>query len=140
VVAAADPRPSIIERLPTVDEHRRLFAVQGWDWYGAERVAAGLLASTHGAVAEVGGHVVGMGRVVGDGATFHYLQDVVVDPNFRGRGLGDMIVRSLLGQIGATDGAPGVVGLFATRSSIEFYRRLGFGEPELHGMARWLSG
>jgi len=44
---------------------------------------------------EPGGRVVGMGRVISDGRQRRYIQDVVVLPEFRGRGIGRTIIRRL---------------------------------------------
>lgn len=69
----------------------------------------------------------GMGRALGDGVSDAYIQDVVVDPAFRRRGVGSAIVRTLTAELRkrGTDwialvGAPGTE---------EFYRSLGFSAP-----------
>ena len=53
---------------------------------------AGLASGLNGAVVELDGAAVGMGRVVGDEALYSYLQDVVVHPAHQRRGLGAALV------------------------------------------------
>ncbi|MEK6702073.1 MAG: GNAT family N-acetyltransferase [Planctomycetota bacterium] len=45
-----------------------------------------------------GQEVAGFARVISDQATFAYLCDVVVAPEYRGKGLGTWMVRSILGD------------------------------------------
>ncbi|MGH7498729.1 MAG: GNAT family N-acetyltransferase [Gemmatimonadales bacterium] len=72
-----------------------------------------------------GEHLVGFARVITDLATYAYLTDVVVDPGFRGQGVGEWFMASILQ-------APGLQGLrritLLTRDAESLYRRLGF-EP-----------
>lgn len=121
----------IVERVPTVDEHRALFAVEGWTWYGEAVTRHSLAGTVHGVVAVRDGTTVGMGRVVGDGGAFHYVQDLVVVPELRGHGVGAALLARLLDRI--RHDAPGgsVVGVFSTSDAVPLYRRFGFGEPEL---------
>ncbi|MFO8051614.1 MAG: GNAT family N-acetyltransferase [Thermoplasmatota archaeon] len=78
---------------------------------------------------------VGMGRLISDGVSDGYIQDVVVLPDRRGEGIGSSIVRELVGQ-GKKRGLVWV-GLIAEKGSSSFYERLGFkkfdGEPMLYG-------
>lgn len=42
------------------------------------------------------GKIVGMGRLVGDGAVICYIQDLVVAPDFQGMGVGSLIIGRLI--------------------------------------------
>ncbi|HSJ92204.1 MAG TPA: GNAT family N-acetyltransferase [Ilumatobacter sp.] len=121
----------ICHRLPTVDEHRRLFERIGWPWYGEEAVRRALVGSTFGAVARRADHVVGMGRVVGDGSVFFYLQDLVVDPDVHRLGIGSSLVSALLSAARARSGSTTFVGVFATDVGVDLYARHGFRPPDL---------
>ena len=48
------------------------------------------------AVDDATGRSVGMGRVISDGVADGYIQDLVVLPEFRGKGVGRKILRTLL--------------------------------------------
>jgi GNAT superfamily N-acetyltransferase len=73
-----------------------------------------------------GGRQVGFARVVTDLATFAYLADVFVIEEFRGRGLGDWLVESILLH-------PQLQGLrriaLITRDAAPLYERHGFAQP-----------
>jgi GNAT superfamily N-acetyltransferase len=75
---------------------------------------------------------VGFARAFSDGVTIAYLADVYVHPDFRGRGLGEELVREIVDR-----------GPLASRKWIlhtddahDLYRRLGFGEPSRKVMER----
>ncbi len=36
--------------------------------------------------------IVGMGRVIGDGAIYFYIQDVIVHPEFKNQGIGKLVL------------------------------------------------
>ncbi len=76
------------------------------------------------AIDEESGATVGMGRCLSDGASDAYIQDVIVDPAFRGRGVGRRIVDSLLEACRAA----GIlwIGVIAEPEAITFYERAGF--------------
>jgi GNAT superfamily N-acetyltransferase len=67
---------------------------------------------------------VGMGRVISDGVSDAYIQDVVVRGDLRGEGIGGMIVRSLLD--GCRERALEWIGLIAEEGTEHFYSELGF--------------
>jgi GNAT superfamily N-acetyltransferase len=127
---------AVTRRIPTPDEHRRLAESVGWgDSFWWESQPASLAGSVCGVVAhgEDGG-LVGMGRVVGDGAFYFYVQDVVVRPDHQGRGLGRQLVESLTEQV--REIAPGhcFVGLFATPAAERLYGALGWQAQDMVGM------
>jgi len=122
-----DPVAQIVERLPTPAEYRALCTAVGWA--GSMNLAAAeaaLAGSRFGAVALVADEVVAMGRVVGDGAMFFYLQDIAVRPDVQGKGVGRGLVERLLARVRAEAPGPVLVGLFATEAARHLYAELGF--------------
>jgi len=107
-----------------------LYRIQGWWGPSAEddpRQAAAIIRGSHCfVVAEADGRVIGMGRAISDGVSDAYIQDVVVDPAFRGRGIGGRIVADLVRRL-RQDGI-GWIGLGAEAGTHDFYRRAGFTE------------
>ena len=39
--------------------------------------------------------LIGMGRIVGDGAIYYYIQDIVVHPEYQGQGIGKKIMKEV---------------------------------------------
>lgn len=125
----------IEHRLPTVEEHRRLAESVGWaDGFHWPSLPGSLENSLYGVVATSGDEIVGMGRIVGDGSMYFYIQDVAVSPRFQRMGIGQAIVDELLAWI--RERSPAFVGLFATPEARELYRRNGFTDQDMTGMMR----
>lgn len=74
------------------------------------------------------GGLVGMGRLVGDGAMYWYLQEVIILPEFQRNGIGTMIVNHLVDYAKANS----VTGIFTTIGGVSakgkerFYEKMGF--------------
>ncbi len=67
---------------------------------------------------------VGMGRVISDGISDAYFQDIVVLPEFRGKGVGRMILNALLDECLAREIS--WMALIAEPGTGDFYTPLGF--------------
>ncbi|MGB7980765.1 MAG: GNAT family N-acetyltransferase [Candidatus Nanopelagicales bacterium] len=126
-----------IDRVATAEEHRLLAERVGWaDAFPWEAMPGSLAGSYCGTVALTGdAQVVGMGRAVGDGAFFFYLQDIAVDPEYQALGIGGELIRRLIDQVRGLTGGEAFIGLFATDAAIPLYRRAGFDDQgPLSGM------
>lgn len=64
----------------------------------------------------------GFARVVGDGATFSWICDVLVDPDHRGKGYGKFLVS----QVVALPSVDKTVCILATRDAHALYEKFGF--------------
>lgn len=127
-------------RLPTPAEHRHLAERVGWGHaFNWDALPASLDASLFGVVALDEDQPVGMGRIVGDGAMYAYIQDVAVDPDYQGQGIGQRIVAALLDHIRTTATGPVFVGLFATGAALPLYERNGFTSGDMSGMFQVLT-
>ena len=87
------------------------------------------------AAAFEGENLVGMGRVLSDGVSDAYIQDVVVHPEFRGKGIGGKIVMFLVSELEAR----GVdwIALVGEPGTENFYSRLGFEEKKGFTLWKW---
>lgn len=125
----------IAERLPTQEEHEALFHSVGWDDHMDARArAASLAGSLHGVVALSDGVAVAMARVVGDGAHYFYVQDVVVHPDHEENGLGPKLTSVLIDWIRSRSQPTAFVGLFASPQAEDMYADLGFVTSGMTGM------
>jgi GNAT superfamily N-acetyltransferase len=127
-----------VARLPTPAEHRMLCKSVGWGpAFDFDAMPASLAGSFCGVTVLRDGEAVGMGRVIGDGTFYFYVQDVVVLPDLHGQGIGHEILRRLVAQVDAAAPPKAFTGLFAAGSSTAFYEQHGFAVHEgMTGMFR----
>ena len=127
----------LVKRRPTSDEYRDLLVSVGWDQFVTdERVLRSPEAAWHSVVAEVNGRAIGAGLAMGDGATYYYLKDIMVRPEYQGRGVGSAMVTALLKAIRRHGPPRALVGLYTVKGLESFYERFGFAGPDdgLYGM------
>ncbi len=93
-----------------------LYSSVGWTAYTdqPEVLAAALAGSHHVVLAYDSEALIGLARVVSDGASIAYLQDVLVHPDHQRSGLGSALVEAVMAPYAAirqkvllTDGEPG---------------------------------
>jgi ribosomal protein S18 acetylase RimI-like enzyme len=82
------------------------------------------------AIDTASGRAIGMGRAISDGVSDAYLQDLIMDPRFRRRGIGRSIVSVLVAY--CKKSGISWIGLIAEPGSENFYIPLGFGRMEGH--------
>jgi GNAT superfamily N-acetyltransferase len=139
--AGANPDASpftLRDRPPTPEEFGELIEAVGWTRFtNLEALPAAIDGSLFWVVAEHAGRVVGMGRLVGDGARFVYVQDLMVLPGFQRRGIGSAILDRLLDYVNLRMPRKVHVHLFTDERTAGFYRRYGFKGPEgsFYGMS-----
>jgi ribosomal protein S18 acetylase RimI-like enzyme len=74
------------------------------------------------------GQIVAMGRVISDGASDAYIQDVVVLPPYRRQGIGRELIRRLTRY--CVEHRIGWIALLAEPGTLTFYENLGYGALE----------
>ncbi|SOC55018.1 GNAT family N-acetyltransferase [Ornithinimicrobium cerasi] len=118
---------------PDLDELLELYTAVGWSSYTAdpERLEAAVRGSSHVVTARYGDELLGLARVVSDGASIAYLQDVLVRPELQREGVGRTLVQAVMEpfagcrqQVLLTDDEP---------RQRAFYESLGYAEVRDHG-------
>jgi len=112
-----------------------LYKAGGWwrESYDPKRIPSLIKGSFAFLVAVIPGNnrAIGMGRVISDGVSDAYIQDVVVLGKFRGKGIGKAIIKKLL--LHCIKNKLLWIGLVAEPGTKDFYTPLGFkelpGEP-----------
>jgi ribosomal protein S18 acetylase RimI-like enzyme len=117
---------TLSERAPTLDEYRRLCDAVGWGTVEPAALEIGLRHSLFAVCVLHQGEVIGCGRIVGDGGMYFYIQDIVVLPEFQGRGIGRRIMGAVMGYLQAHARAGAFIGLMAARGASGFYEKYGF--------------
>lgn len=85
--------------------------------------------------------IVGMGRIVGDGAIYFYIQDIVVHPEHQKKGIGKEIMNHLVEYLNTNAPDKAFVGLFASQGNGSFYEKYNFKDysPNMTGMFTVIS-
>ncbi len=115
----------IVERLPTKAEYVDLRQAVGWTSPSVEDCNRALQGSLAAVCVHDNGAVIGMGRLVGDGAMYCFAVDVVVDPHHQGRGIGCEIM-GRLEAVAKKRRLSERLDLVAAPDVVAFYRRLGY--------------
>ena len=86
------------------------------------------------------GELVGMGRLVGDGAMYWYLQEIIILPQFQRKGIGTMIVNHLVeyAKVNSTSGKFTTIGGVSAKGKEPFYEKMGF-EIISNGMIKMIE-
>ena len=127
----------LVERVPSVEDYNRVRVTAGLSTKDPGAAKIGLANTVFGVCVEDEDQLVGIGRVVGDGALFFEIVDIAVMPDHQQNGLGAKIMNAIMSYLrqNATPGA--FVSLIADRSVSRFYERYGFKvrNPESPGMS-----
>lgn len=72
--------------------------------------------------------LVGMGRIVGDGAIYFYIQDIIVIPSYQGKGIGVLIMNEIEAYLEENAFNNSFIGLMAADGVQKFYHKFGYME------------
>ena len=130
---------TLLENKLEAEDFIRLKRSAGFMERPVELVKSALRNDLYDVVALVNNDVVGMGRLVGDGVMYWYLQEIVVLPEYQGIGIGTAIVNKLLNYIQehTPEGNFTSVGLTAAEGKEGFYERFGFAKNR--GMTKYIE-
>lgn len=118
---------TVIHRLPTVKEYTALRRSVEWPLFDDNAVLRALSNTLFAAVAvNESGEAIGMGRVLGDNVVYFHIQDVIVNPGYQSKGIGNRIMTALMGYIDKHSLSNSNIGLMCSKAREPFYRQLGF--------------
>jgi len=125
-----------------VEDYMKLREAVGWQGLDYDAAEAALKNSLYSVNAVSSTEVVGCARVVGDGAAYFYIQDVLLLPEYKGLGIAEHMMGMVMGYLKIEAGPGAFVGMLASGKVSGFYVEDGFREqlPEIPGMFRiWRS-
>lgn len=117
---------TVTERRPSVEEYIQLRNSIGWKILQHDKIEKGLDNSIYCICAEDKGKIIGFGRIIGDGATVFYIQDIIVVPSYQKQKIGTLIMRKLMNYIDDNCSDDAIIGLIAISELDKFYRKFGF--------------
>lgn len=120
----------VVQYVHTLDEKEYNFLRKsvGWNELSSRQAERSLHHSEYFVAARHDGKAIGMARLVGDGGYIAYIADVIVLPEYQGRGIGktmiDMVMQHI--QDNMCEGEMVFVNLMAAKDKEPFYRKFGF--------------
>lgn len=112
----------------SIDDYNNLRKSAGWREVSNRKAEIGLKNSTFTVVATVDKKPVGMARIVGDGGYFALIVDVVVLPQWQGKGIGKNLMTRIMAYIkqNTFEKENMFVSLIAAPDRESFYEQFGF--------------
>lgn len=116
----------VVENGLTVDIYRSLRKTGPFMEYNDHDVEVALANSLYSVVVYDGEKPIGIARLVGDNRITFFLKDVVVHPDYRGQGIGRLIMQYIFEYIDQHASDNAYIGLTSTQGREGFYERFGF--------------
>ena len=118
----------LVDNALTAQAFLALRASAGWIGATEQQVQKGIDNCLFTVAAIKDDQIIGMGRLVGDGFLIWYIQDVIVLPEYQGKGIGKAIMKHLIAYIEANSlpNTTVTVGLMSAKDKEAFYEKLGF--------------
>ena len=116
----------IREEMPPLEAYNRLRVAAGWNLMGDHPTLAGLGNSLYSVCVHADGKVIGCARVVGDGYMKFYVEEVMVDPEYRLRGVASLMMKSIMAWFYSVAFEGSYIGLMSNRGLGRFYEKYGF--------------
>ncbi|SDA76481.1 Acetyltransferase (GNAT) domain-containing protein [Lachnospiraceae bacterium G11] len=118
----------IVENVLTPEDFVRLRTATGFTDIPLPHATRALKNGLVNVSALCDGELVGMGRLVGDGAMYWYLQEIIVLPEYQGQGIGRKIVNYLVEYVilHSSTGKFTTIGGVSAKGKEGFYQKMGF--------------
>jgi len=116
------------QRKITVMEYQSIRSTTGWDMQSDEVVELALRNDLYSVCIMHNGKLVGIGRVIGDGAIYFYIQDIIVIPEYQKKGIGRLIMENVERYIEKSSFNNSFIGLMAANGVKDFYVKYGYTE------------
>ena len=118
----------ILENIDNVKEFNELYDAVGWGSYEEEISKKALSNNIYSVSIYDNNNIIGYGRIIGDGIVFLYIHDIMVKPEYQGKGIGKTIMNKLLSKIHELQKVNPDLRTYlgASKGKEEFYKKCGF--------------
>ncbi len=117
---------TVEKRSLKVQEFQRLRKSAGWAPVNDDAVKKALDNDLFSIAIMDGQEIVGMGRIIGDGGIYFYIQDIIVLKAYQGSGIGELIMNNIEEFISKTANQNSFIGLMAAAGVKAFYEKFGY--------------
>ena len=114
------------ERKITVDEYMALRNSTKWQAVTNEQAGKALQNDLFSVCVSQNESIVGIGRMIGDGAIYFYIQDIIIAPELQNKGIGRLIMNSIDQYLNRNAPKGAFIGLMAAEGTHAFYQNFGF--------------
>ncbi|MEL0640523.1 GNAT family N-acetyltransferase [Pseudoalteromonas aliena] len=87
--------------------------------------------------------LIGTGRIVGDGAMYFYIQDVIIAPSYQSKGIGHLVMTHIKNYLSNTCSNGATIALLSAHGKESFYTQYGYvkrdGDGLGLGMCKFIS-
>ena len=124
-----------------VEEYQSLRASTGWEEIEDAHAEQALQRDLFSVCVMNENQIIGIGRVIGDGAIYFYIQDVIVLPEFQKFGIGKLIMNQIEDYLNEQAPNNAFIGLMAAVGVQRFYEKFGYakrpdGRPGMYKMMK----
>lgn len=126
-----------IEKTPSVKDYIELRKSVDWGATDTACVERGLSNSIYCICVVQNNKLIGFGRIVGDGATVFYIQDIIVSPKYQNQNIGTKIMEKIMSYVNNNCPKGAIVGLIAIKNLDNFYTRFGLVNNQNNGYYRF---
>ncbi|MBO4386474.1 MAG: GNAT family N-acetyltransferase [Treponema sp.] len=129
----------------SAEEYNELRKIVGWTSFTNEQAADGLEHTTHLCCFRKDGKAIALCRVLWDHLYVAFIADVIVRPEFQGKGLGRELMKDAMDFIRSKlkPGYKIMINLMAAQGKEDFYKKFGFiSRPNERfgcGMCQWIG-
>jgi ribosomal protein S18 acetylase RimI-like enzyme len=115
------------DKLPDIKDYWYLFQTTGWNQkynFSIKDLANAIQSSWYSTSIYDSDILIGFGRIIADGVHHALIVDLIIHPDYQGKGLGTKLLERLVTK--CTDNKIRDIQLFAAKDKFAFYEKLGF--------------
>ncbi|MBB1277626.1 GNAT family N-acetyltransferase [Pseudoalteromonas sp. SR43-3] len=111
---------------PALDEFTNLRAQAKWQNPDDKTLKASIENSLFWVAVYHIDKLIGTGRIIGDGAMYFYIQDVIVAPSYQKQGIGHLVMTHIEDYLSNTCSNGATIALLSARGKESFYTQYGY--------------